>query len=158
MRVDMLSVMRGVDAFPKLWARRTTIALPDGTECDLLSLPDLVQAKKTQRDKDWLMIRRLLDAHFFQNRTKATAAQARFWLRDLRTPGLLIETARLHPRLCDALLPARPLLSLARTGDQVALAARLLAEEQRDRIRDQEYWRPLKAELESIRRALMRSS
>ena len=46
MRVDMMSKMRGVDLFPKLWKRRTTLELPDGTRCDLLSLPDLVQAKK----------------------------------------------------------------------------------------------------------------
>ncbi len=38
MRVDVMSRMRGVDAFAKLWRRRTTIALPDGTKCDLLSL------------------------------------------------------------------------------------------------------------------------
>ena len=44
MRVDVMSKMRGVDAFPKLWKRRTTIELPDGTHCQLLSLPDLVRA------------------------------------------------------------------------------------------------------------------
>lgn len=64
MRVDVMSQMRGVEGFSKLWGRRTTIALPDGSECDLLSLPDLVQAKKTQRDKDWPMIRRLARAIF----------------------------------------------------------------------------------------------
>ena len=52
MRVDVMSKMRGVAAFPKIWTRRTTLELPDGTRCDLLALPDLVQAKKTQRDKD----------------------------------------------------------------------------------------------------------
>lgn len=31
MRVDLMAKMRGVDAFPKLWKRRTTIELPDGT-------------------------------------------------------------------------------------------------------------------------------
>jgi hypothetical protein len=54
LRVDLMAKMAG-DAFPKLWERRTTIELPDGTRCDLLSPPDLAQAKKTQRDKDWLM-------------------------------------------------------------------------------------------------------
>ena len=54
MRVDVVSKMRGVDSFAKLWRRRTTIELPDATKCDLLSLPDLVRAKKTQRDKDCL--------------------------------------------------------------------------------------------------------
>jgi len=46
MRVDVMSKMHGVDSFAKLWKRRTVIELPDGTKCDLLSLPDLVQAKK----------------------------------------------------------------------------------------------------------------
>ena len=71
MRVDVMSKMRGVDSFARLWRRRTVIKLPDGTGCDLLSLPDLVQAKKTQRDKDWPMIRRLVEAHYFQNRDQA---------------------------------------------------------------------------------------
>ena len=44
MRVDVMSKMRGVDAFAKLWKRRTTIELPDGGICDILSLPDLVRA------------------------------------------------------------------------------------------------------------------
>src|SRR5437016_11725877 len=93
MRVDVMSKMRGVETFSKLWQRRTTIELPGGLKCDLLSLPDLVQAKKTQRDKDWPMIRRLVEAHYFQNREKPTAAQVKFWLRELRTPDLLIEVA-----------------------------------------------------------------
>jgi hypothetical protein len=33
-----MSKMRGVDSFAKLWKRRTTIELPDGTQCDLLLL------------------------------------------------------------------------------------------------------------------------
>jgi len=48
MRVDVMSKMRGVDPFPDLWERRTTLETQDGTVCDLLSLPDLVLAKKTQ--------------------------------------------------------------------------------------------------------------
>ena len=46
MRIDVMSVMRGVDSFNKLWARRTTITLPDGVSAELMSLPDLVKAKK----------------------------------------------------------------------------------------------------------------
>ena len=51
LRLDVMSKMRGGEPFPALWERRTTIELPDGTPCDLLSLPDLVKAKKTQPDK-----------------------------------------------------------------------------------------------------------
>lgn len=40
MRVDVMSKMRGVDPFPDLWERRTTLETQDGTVCDLLSLPD----------------------------------------------------------------------------------------------------------------------
>jgi hypothetical protein len=66
-RVDVMSKMRGVDSFTKPWRRRATIRLPGGGKCDVLSLPDLVRAKKTQRDKDWPMVRRLVEAHYFQH-------------------------------------------------------------------------------------------
>ena len=151
MRIDVMSRMRGVDPFPKLWARRTTVELPDESLCDLLSLPDLVQAKKTQRDKDWVMLRRLLEAHFFQNRKKPTAEKVRFWLRELRTPELLIEVAQAHPRLCSRLEAARPLLALVTVGQEVALAQTLKEEEQQERERDRQYWLPLKSELETLR-------
>src|SRR5213079_2779686 len=108
-----MTKMRSVDSFPKLWARRTTMALPDGTTCDLLALPDLVQAKKTQRDKDWPMIRRLVEAHYFQHRGRPTTAQITFWLRELRTPALLVEIAGRRTGLCRRLIPKRPLLAAA---------------------------------------------
>jgi len=34
----------------------------DGSIYEILGIEDLVKAKKTQRDKDWPMIRRLVDA------------------------------------------------------------------------------------------------
>lgn len=43
--IDIMTVMRGVDPFPKLWERRTTFAIEE-MEVDLLSLSDLVKAKK----------------------------------------------------------------------------------------------------------------
>src|SRR6476660_2342445 len=55
LRIDIMSRMRGVAPFGDLWDRRTTIVLGEES-LELLSLPDLVQAKKTQRDKDWPMI------------------------------------------------------------------------------------------------------
>ncbi len=153
MRVDVMSKMRGVDAFAKLWRRRTTIELPDGTKCDLLSLPDLVQAKKTQRDKDWPMIRRLVEAHYFQNNTKPNPAQIRFWLLELRTPELLVELVRRFPTLCRRRVSTRPLLALAALGDLRRLEQALATEESAERARDREYWSPLRAELEKLRHA-----
>lgn len=152
LRVDVMSRMRGVAAFASLWRRRTTIRLPDGLPCDLLALPDLVQAKKTQRDKDWPMIRRLLEADYFRNRHQARPAQIRFWFRELRTPELLLELARRRPAVCRSLIPRRPLLAHALAGDADQLEAALAAEQAAERQRDQEYWRPLRRELEALRR------
>lgn len=52
LRVDVMAVMRGVAPFRDLWERRTSIHMNDGARFELLSLPDLVAAKKTQFDKD----------------------------------------------------------------------------------------------------------
>jgi hypothetical protein len=153
MRVDIMSKMRGVDEFPRLWRRRTTIELPDKTTVDLLSLPDLVQAKKTQRDKDWPMIRRLVESHYFQNRDGAAAAQITFWLRELRTPAILMQVATLHPAHCRKLFSKRPLLTYASMGEADKLERALSEEESAERERDKVYWMPLRKELERLRHA-----
>jgi hypothetical protein len=90
LRVDLMSKMRGVDSFAKLWRRRTVLQLPDGTRCDLLSLPDLVQAKKTQRDKDWPMIRRLVEAHYFSQSAPPNAAHIKFWLLEQSSFAIIV--------------------------------------------------------------------
>jgi hypothetical protein len=151
MRVDVMSKMRGVDLFAKLWRRRTTIELPGGVACDLLSLPDLVQAKKTQRDKDWPMIRRLVEAHYFQDRKQATPAQIKFWLRELRTAELLVEAGQKNQRLCRQLVSKRPLLKSALQNQFEKLEKELVAEENFIRRQDRVYWQPLKKELEQLR-------
>ena len=153
LRVDVMSKMRGVAPFDALWRRRTVIALPGGTECALMSLPDLVQAKKTQRDKDWPMIRRLVEAHYFQNQKAASPARIRFWLTELRTPELLIEVARKAPAAARRLAASRPLLQHAISADTGKLLQALTAEENAERQSDRDYWLPLKLELETLRRS-----
>ncbi len=61
MPIDVMSVMRGVAPFEELWQRRTTLEVASGLCIELVSLPDLVDTKKTQRDKDWPMLRRLVE-------------------------------------------------------------------------------------------------
>lgn len=152
LRVDVMTHMRGVDPFPQLWKRRTTLGLPDGSECDLLSLPDLVQAKKTQRDKDWPMLRRLVEAHYFGHREKPTRAQMEFWLRELRTPEILIDVARAFPSATRRSMRDRALLAHALAGNVEKLDEELEAEERAERDADRSYWKPLEEELESLRR------
>jgi hypothetical protein len=151
MRIDIMSRMRGVESFSKLWQRRTTIKLPGGTTCNLLSLPDLVLAKKTQRDKDWPMIRRLVEAHYFQYRNDPNPSQIRFWLQELRTPQLLIEVAQSHANLTRYLISKRPLLAKAILGRTDELERALNREEAAERKRDRLYWLPLRKELEKLR-------
>lgn len=151
-RIDLMAVMRGVAPFPALWERRTTVETPDGDVLEVMALPDLVGAKKTQRDKDWPMIRRLLEADYFRARAAPSSEQIDFWLRELRTPLLLIECAQAHPSAAQRLTSKRPLLTQALTGDEDTLADSLAREEAGERARDREYWEPLRAELEALRR------
>jgi hypothetical protein len=153
MRLDVMSKMRGVEPFAKLWKRRTTLQISGGEKCDLLSLPDLVQAKKTQRDKDWPMIRRLVEAHYFEHHRHPKPAQIRFWFRELRTPELLQELACRYPAICRRSARQRLLLLQAQSANLEFLQQALLAEETSERQRDKEYWLPLRRELETLRHA-----
>ena len=151
MRVDVMARMRGVDDFRVLWSRRTEIAAPDGSSVDLLGIEDLVRAKKTQRDKDWPMVRRLVEAHYFAGRADAAAKAILFWLRELRTPELLVEVAREYPGQRQSAEATRPLLALAAAGNLERLRAALRDEEDAERAADRAYWAPLRAELERLR-------
>ena len=155
LRVDVMATMRGVEAFPVLWERRTTFSL--GAEMDhiaveALALPDLVNAKKTQRDKDWPMIRRLLEASYFESRDNPTSGQIEFWLRELRTPELLIECARAFPHVAGSVAGARSAVQAAINGETEVLERELQLEQERERTADRAYWAPLRRELEQLRR------
>ena len=156
MCIDVMTRMRGVDPFPKLWSRRNSVQLPDGTRCELMALPDLVQAKKTQRDKDWPMVQRLIEAHYFQHRDEATPLQVGFWLRELRSPELLVEAFARWPVAWGRQRRHRSLLSLAHPGREGELAAALTQEEWTERQNDAKYWAPLKKELDRLRHARSR--
>ena len=153
LRIDVMTHMRGVAPFPELWARRTTFEFEDSS-VDVMSLPDLVAAKKTQRDKDWPMIRRLVDSNYLSFRHEPTGERVAFWLRELRSPNLLIEVAKSNPDPVRELAGERPLLEWAITRDLAAgeLEKALREEEDAERRRDAEYWKPLRKRLEGLRR------
>jgi hypothetical protein len=153
MRIDVMSKMRGVAPFDVIWDRRTTFESEDGP-LETLSLPDLVQAKKTQRDKDWPMLSRLVEANYFSNRESPNAEQIKFWAKELRTPQLLIAVANDHPPEVRSVVATRPLLALALQGGAdttTALSKALDDEEHLEREQDRQYWIPLKQELERLR-------
>jgi len=153
MRVDVMSKMRGVDDFDLLWERRTILQGEDGTIYELMSLPDLIQAKKTQRDKDWPMIRRLVEADYAACRSEPTSQQIHFWLKEARTTALLIELAGAYPEEVRKILSKRhDVLQGALSANELDVEAALTAEEREQRLADKAYWEPLKKELEQMRR------
>ena len=107
LRIDLMSTLRDAASFEEMWARRTVIEV-GGESVDLLAMEDLVRAKKTQCDKDWPTIRRLVEQSYFgrspQPGRSAQPAEGlvRFWLRELRSPELLVELVRAHRELAGA--------------------------------------------------------
>lgn len=155
MRVDIMTKMRGVASFQKLWKRRTTI-WNRNQSYELLSVIDLVHSKKTQRDKDWPMIRRLVEAHYFQNLEHPTTHQILFWLSELRTPEILIDLAQNYPKELKRIIPQRSLLKFAQRKKLESLSKALRKEENLERKEDQKYWKPLKKDLEKLRSERLR--
>ena len=152
LRVDILTRLRGLPEFAVLWDRRTTFVDHDGTEFHLLSVPDLVQAKKTQRSKDWPMIELLVAIHNRENEADPRPDWVSFWLREARTAELLGRLARRFPLETESLRRDRPLLAYAVRGDLDALRAALDAEVRVEQAQDRAYWEPLRREMETFRR------
>jgi hypothetical protein len=119
----------------------------------LLSVPDLINAKKTQREKDWPIIGALLEGHYKAQGHAPTPERILFWLTESRTPERLVELVSRFPMETARLHANRPLLALARVGDLPALRTALDAEVRAEQDKDRLYWDPLKRELEAFRRA-----
>ncbi len=151
LRVDIISIMRGVAPFNELWERRDEIHISGVGKIPVIGLSDLVKAKKTQRDKDWPMIRRLIESDIFNASNKPSREKICFWLAECRTPELLISLAAGHPDLASNMLQDRPLLRYAIDANSEEIQRLLKDEEYKERDMDRQYWQPLKAELEAWR-------
>lgn len=138
--------------FEKLWERREVVSSRELGHVNVLSLSDLVTAKKTQRDKDWPMSRRLVEVDYFRNRNGPPLGQVDFWLCEVRTPELLVELVGRRPARARRLEAIRPLLRIAATGDVERLGKALRREQEVERAADRKHWLPLRRELEVLRR------
>jgi len=151
LRIDVMARMRGVDPFAQLWKRRVEIQLAGVGRLPVMALPDLVRAKKTQHDKDWPMIRRLIEADIARGKGDEGPSRMAFWLKECRSFDVLWELARRQPGLARKLSSRRPALRAAMKGDASKTAALLRKEEDAERARDRRYWAPLRRELEHWR-------
>ena len=129
---------------------RVRALLMGGQACILLGL---VQAKKTQRDKDWPMIRRLLEADYYRRPPRPTRERIVFWLREVRTSEILVALCRRYAATARRLAVVRPALRQALRGDRSGVARALQAEQEMARASDREYWEPLRTELARWRRS-----
>ena len=152
LRIDVMSVLHGCDPFEQLWRRRKTLTLSGVGRLHLLSLLDLVRAKKTQRDKDWPMIRRLVEADYHRRASRPSRAEIVFWLRELRTSEVLVALCRRYGAPARRLVAIRPALRPALRGDRAGVERALQAEQNTARASDRQYWAPLRAELARWRR------
>lgn len=152
LRIDVMGRMRGVDDFAALWERRVEIDLPGVGRVSLMALPDLIRAKKTQRDKDWPMIRQLIEADYHRQGLNASEDRLMFWLMECRTPEILHVLVDRYPHLARRAAQHRPLLNPALAGNGQEVMRLLRDEEDREREKDRQYWAPLRRELELWRR------
>jgi hypothetical protein len=144
--------LRDLPEFAALWERRTVFQDDAGAEFHLLSIPDLVQAKKTQRSKDWPVIELLVAIHYRENSSAPREDWIDFWLHEARTAELLCELVARYPAPAREVQAARPLLAFAFEGNLDALRAALDEEVRAEQARDRAYWEPLRRELEEFRR------
>ncbi len=158
LRLDVMSRMHGCDNFERLWERRTKLRLPGAGLVAVLGLGDLVQAKKTQRDKDWPMIRRLIEVDYHNRARRPSQTQIAFWFRESRTASLLLELCQKYPSMAHSLEKSRRAVHWALRDNLARVEAALAAEEKALRAKDRAYWQPLREELSQWRRGRMRKS
>jgi hypothetical protein len=151
LRIDVISKLRGCQPFDKLWERKNTISLKGGGTIDVIGLRDLVQSKKTQRDKDWLMLKRLVEDDIILNKDNPSDERVRWWFLEDRSADSLIRLAQKYPNIVKECIIDRPLLSEAINADMQKLNSQLYEEELSERQKDIEYWVPLRKELEILR-------
>lgn len=154
LRIDIIGIMRGVEPFYKIWKRRQNIELSEIGNIAVIGLADLIKAKKTQRDKDWPMIRRLIEVDIYNASSNPLQDKVCFWLAECRTPELLVKLAAKYPNIALKMTENRPLLISAIKGNQDDLQRFLRDEEDKERELDKQYWVPLKSELEVWRRKI----
>ncbi len=117
----------------------------------MIALEDLVQTKKTQRDKDWAIIGSLVQADMIRHRSQPEHDRILFWLREAREAAELIELAATFPDLAVLIATERPAVAVALDGNRGELELALAREQIQGKQADRDYWRPLQRQLEQLR-------
>ena len=92
LRIDIMTRLRDLPDFDVLWSRRTTLS-DEGESFDLMAVEDLVQAKKTQRARDWPVIDALVEGRYRIYGSQQSPERIAFWLAESRTAERLARPA-----------------------------------------------------------------
>jgi len=116
LRIDILAKLRGCPDFNELWERRTTVKVSSKDKIEVIGLKDLVQSKKTQRDRDWLMLTRLVDNDILiiKNPDKE---KIKWWLCECRSIQNLIELCQKYKKIAKECIKERPLINYVLKGN-----------------------------------------
>ena len=156
LRLDICTRPPRVPDTEALWERAKHFHLPDG-DVPVLSLQDLVATKKTQRDKDWAIIGRLVEVDMSAHTSQVTPGRLTFWLQEGRDAATLIGLSKREPDVAGTVAANRPALEAALSGDMERVELELAYEQIRGKRADEAYWQPLRAELERMRHQTRRS-
>lgn len=83
-----------------------------------------------------------------EERPSPSPAQVEFWLRELRTPEIVLEVVSRFPAEARLAAPLRPAVEAALRQDRSGIEQSLAVEEAQERQADRAYWEPLRQELE----------
>ena len=150
LRIAIIAKLRGCEDFKQLWKRKQIVKLPGNKIVQIIGLEDLVQSKKTQRDKNWLMLNRLVENDMILTK-RPSRKKIKWWLLECRNSEKLIRLVKKNKELAKECILKRPLLKTALKGDVKKLQRELYKEELKEREKDEKYWLPLKKELETLR-------
>ena len=114
-------------------------------------------AAQVSKDIDFLLLadrdnELLVTIQYRENGGAPREEHRDFWLREARTPELLVELCGRFPERSRVLAEDRPLLKLASEGMLDDLRTALDAEVRAEQALDRSYWEPLRKELEQFRR------
>jgi hypothetical protein len=144
-----MAQLNNCPSFEEMWEQRNEYSV-EGLRIPVIALKHLVAAKKTQRDKDWPVVRRLVEVHY-ELHNNAPEEHAEWWFLESRTPEMLIGLFKRFPETAMRLAGTRPLLLTVKKGDSNMIEEALMREELALRRADKAFWEPLRRELEEMR-------
>lgn len=155
--IDILGKPPRVSGFSSAWKNAERIVWRE-LEAPILDIPRLVNTKKTDRDRDYLVIQLLAEIVFEQaKKDKKSRASVITWLvNESRNARHLKNIAKTWDKGQEILLNSkRPAAILTARNAAIAIIQKELdLERERLKKENKEYWRPLISELRQLRKKL----